>query len=102
MARDTAETMCLARALKPDILVIDANLSDTGIPELVRDLRVELPALNLVALADTVHQRELLAAAGASYALLKGFLDGQLRRAVLDLPSTGGLPDRPAALACPP
>jgi len=99
MAQSADAAMRLTRAVQPDVLVLDVNLSDVGILDLVRGLRAERPDLNLIVLADTLRQREQLAAAGASHALMKGCLDDQLRRALFDDPPPL-LPSRPAVLAC--
>ena len=80
---DASSTLQAVRALRPDVVVADVNLSETSVLSLVQQLRKEPSKPNCIVLADSVQQKKLFNTAGASSVLLKGFLDERLKEAVL-------------------
>lgn len=83
LVSDVELILTMAHENLPDVLILDANLSKTVVPKLIKRLKSELPELNCIVLANNVQQQELCLHAGASHALLKGFLGEQLTQAVL-------------------
>jgi two-component system response regulator DevR len=79
----TAAALLLARSLRPNVFLVDTNLVDEGALEIVRQLKAEQPGLRCIVLSDNLLQQQQSLQAGASQALIKGFLDDRLREAVL-------------------
>jgi len=84
LAEDTAAALQAARQHKLDVLVLDTDLLEDGYVGLLQQLHSEQPALKCIVLSDTIHQQQKSLAAGASVALLKGFLDERLWDALVD------------------
>ncbi len=84
LADDAIAAFQLVCATSPSVMIVDADLSESEMLGLVYQARKEKPQMQIVALVDSMRQRELCLSAGANHALLKGFLDEQLRRAVLN------------------
>lgn len=84
LADDATSAMQMVCAQNPRVLIVDADLSEAELLGLVQQARHEKPQLRIVALVDNMRQRDLCLSAGANHALLKGFLDDQLRQAVLN------------------
>lgn len=85
IAEEPAALPDLIGRRRPCVLVADADLAEGDLLALVQRLRVDLPELNSIVLVSSLRQQRAFLAAGASHALLKGFLDERLRQAVLDL-----------------
>ncbi|MBI5304392.1 MAG: response regulator transcription factor [Chloroflexi bacterium] len=68
---------------KLTLVIVDADLSESEMLGLVYQARTEKPHIQIVALVENMRQRQLCLSAGANHALLKGFLDEQLRQAIL-------------------
>lgn len=95
IADDTATLLNHLRREPFATLVLDADLCDRFLlVYLLRQLHSEYPLLNCVVLVNNLRQQHLAREAGASTALLKGFLDERLRTAVLNEsePPAAGLP----------
>jgi len=73
----------LARALRPAVLLVDTNLAENGVLGMLRQLRIEQPALRSIVLSESIAEQQQSIQAGADQALVKGFLDERLREAVL-------------------
>ena len=81
---DNATTaLRMARTLRPAVLLVDTNLAENGVLGMVRELRAEQPAVRSIALSESIQEQQQLLQAGASHALIKGFLDERLRQAIL-------------------
>lgn len=76
-------TLEAVRCHQPHTLVVDADLTQDALLALIRQLRAEQPSLNCVVLVNGLGQQRTFLAAGVDHALLKGFLDDRLNRAVL-------------------
>ncbi len=85
LSNDVTSILTYSHQNRPDVLILDAALSDEVLPMLIEQLHTKHPALNCVVLVDTVQQQKSSLQAGANHALLKGFLDDQLTRAVLGM-----------------
>ena len=83
LADDTLAGLLASRQNHPQVLLMDADISEEETLWLMRQLRCEQPAVNFIVLTDHVSQRQLFITAGANQVLLKGFLDERLRRAIL-------------------
>ncbi|MBI5033192.1 MAG: response regulator transcription factor [Chloroflexi bacterium] len=70
------------REHKPQLVIIDSDLSEDRVIGLVEQINAEPPAPQIIVLVDSLRQREHCLKAGAQHALLKGFLDKQLELAV--------------------
>jgi DNA-binding NarL/FixJ family response regulator len=68
---------------QPAVVIVDADVQTQEALRLVQTLRAEHAGLACVALVSTLDQQRAFQAVGARYALLKGFLDEQLCRALL-------------------
>ena len=83
-----AETACLCDTMRaltgnyPRLLLLDADLPGPVLNPCIRQFHADFPSLKIIVLTGSSAQQETALAAGADYALLKGNLDGQLRRAV--------------------
>ncbi len=71
------------REWQPSLVVVDSDLTEWEMETLLRQLQGELPHIKSIALVESIRQQQVCLAAGANVALLKGFLDEQLRQAVL-------------------
>jgi DNA-binding NarL/FixJ family response regulator len=73
-AKDGAEALALAGELKPDLVVIDLNMSDTKGAEALRRIAAVSPDARMVVLTTSVETSEVLDAlqAGACGYILKG------------------------------
>ncbi len=71
------------RSKNVKLAIVDADLSEEGMFRLIRLIRAEQPKARLIALVESLRQQQLCLGLGANDALLKGFLDEQLRQAVL-------------------
>jgi len=81
---DNATTaLQMARTLRPAVLLVDTNLAENGVFGMVRELRAEQPAVRSIVLSESIQEQQQLLQAGASHALIKGFLDERLRQAIL-------------------
>ncbi len=84
MVETTLRVREVTREQMPHVLILDVDLSENDCLDLVRDLSMQKSTLRTIVLSDTLPQQKLFAEAGASYTLLKGFLDQRLRDAVLN------------------
>lgn len=84
VADDAIVAFQIICAQSPHVMIVDADLSESEMLGLVHQARREKPQMQIVALVDNMRQRQLCLSAGANHALLKGFLDEQLRQAVLN------------------
>ena len=88
---DTCSTaLDTVRRESPAVLVVDVDLSADAVTDLVHCIAGEMPGVTIVALVGTMLQQRMLQTAGAHFALLKGYLNDQLRQAVLPAASTIG------------
>jgi DNA-binding NarL/FixJ family response regulator len=72
VASTVSETLDVAAALKPALLVVDADLGGHAAPPFLRLLRAASPDARLLVLADTAQQQAELAEVGIGGVLLKG------------------------------
>jgi DNA-binding NarL/FixJ family response regulator len=80
---NTATALQIARRLQPTVLLVDTDLAENGVLGIVCQLHAEQPALRSIVLSGNIQEQQRLLQAGASQALLKGFLDERLRQAIL-------------------
>jgi DNA-binding NarL/FixJ family response regulator len=80
---NTTKALQMVRTLHPAVLLVDTNLAEDGALGMVQQLKIELPGLRSIVLSESVQQQRQSLLAGASQALVKGFLDDRLREAVL-------------------
>lgn len=80
-----AEVLHALTWCQPHLLVLDADIAGPVLRACLKELRAISPTLNLVVLINNQSQQEAALAAGASHALLKGCLGGQLRRAIISV-----------------
>jgi DNA-binding NarL/FixJ family response regulator len=76
------EELARTSLVHPTAAVIDAGLRGALLPDLIRSLRQEFPAVRCIVLADTANQCTICLAAGAQAALLKGCLGEHLLAAI--------------------
>jgi DNA-binding NarL/FixJ family response regulator len=69
--------------LRPHMLILDADLTDGNVAGFVQALLKPAPDLCIVILVNNLQQRTTALAAGASHALLKGWLNEELRSAIM-------------------
>jgi DNA-binding NarL/FixJ family response regulator len=86
IAGDTATAWQMHLDHPVDTIVMDSNLSESEMLELLQRVRAHQPAANVITLVESIRQQQQCLAAGARHALLKGFLNEQLRDAVLQVP----------------
>jgi DNA-binding NarL/FixJ family response regulator len=91
------ETLTALPRLHPHLLVLDADLIGPALPLYLQNLRAKFPNLNIITLVNSPHQQELALTAGASHALLKGYLNDQLRRVILSAQNSAPVPPEQAA-----
>jgi len=74
IAKDGVEAQEMARALKPDLLLMDINMPRMNGLEATRSIKAEMPDLKIVMLTTSMDEENLFAAlsAGAAGYLLKG------------------------------
>jgi two-component system, OmpR family, phosphate regulon response regulator PhoB len=86
-ASDGLECAALARALQPDLLILDVMLPGKSGLELLSELRLDpnLAATRMLVLTAWDHLAAEVAAAGADQLFLKPFEPEELRRAVTEL-----------------
>jgi DNA-binding NarL/FixJ family response regulator len=82
---NTTTALQMVRTLQPTVLLVDTNLAEDGVLGMVKQLKIELPGLRSIVLSESVQQQRQSLLAGASHALVKGFLDDRLREAVLNM-----------------
>ena len=83
LADDADTALALIRQNQPQWVVLDADLSEERITKLVCQIHTEQPATKIIVLVESMRQQEHCLQLGVQHALLKGFLDEQLDRAVL-------------------
>jgi len=84
LADDALDAFRIVCAHNPALMIVDADLAESEILGLVRQARTEKPRLRIVALVESMRQRQMSLAAGADHGLLKGFLDEQLGQTVIN------------------
>ncbi len=67
---------------KPQLVIIDSDLSEEHVIGLVKQINAEPFTPQTIVLVNSLLQKERCLRAGAHHALLKGFLDKQLEQAV--------------------
>ncbi len=77
---DTA-LQCIQES-KPQLAIIDSNLSEDRVIGLVEQIKAVAPVPKIIVLVDSLRQQEHCLRIGVEHALLKGFLDKQLEQAV--------------------
>jgi DNA-binding NarL/FixJ family response regulator len=82
LRRVLATEQVRAGAARRTVAIIDAGLRGAPLSELIRDLRLEFPAVHCIALVDTAAQCAACMAAGAHAALLKDCLGEHLLAAI--------------------
>ncbi len=100
-AKNAAEALARAPALRPDVAILDVRLPDGDGVSVCRELRSRLPQLKVVMLTSYSDDEALFAAimAGASGYLLKRVLGQDLVRGVRTVVAGGSLLDPTAATA---
>ena len=83
LADDTAIALQMVREDKPRLIVLDSDLTEDGVLDLIQRMLAEELNVKSIVLAESIRQQQLCLAKGATYALLKGFLDAPLKEAVL-------------------
>ncbi len=83
IADDCAAAWQIASARALDLVIVDADLNEPEMTALVQRIGQEKNSIKLIALVESVHQQQLILHYGAHHALLKGFLNEQLRAAIL-------------------
>jgi DNA-binding NarL/FixJ family response regulator len=78
----SAEIPPLLRQRQPQSVILDADLTGDFLA-LIKHLQGLDSQINLIALVNSPQQQAAALAAGATHALLKGFLDERLRQAIL-------------------
>ena len=89
------EILPLLQQRQPQSIILDADLTGDFMAVLKR-LQGFYPQINLIALVNSPQQQLAALAAGATYALLKGFLDESLRQAILQ-----GAPEMSVGVCAP-
>ena len=84
LADTAAAALPMIREIALGLVVMDTDISESDVVTLVKRVHTERPALAAIVLADSVRQQRLCMNHGARRVLLKGLLDEQLRRAVLN------------------
>ncbi len=74
----------MIREHQPELVVVDADLSENEMLRVIQFAHAQARANKTIALVTSLPQQQLCLAQGATHALLKGFLDKQLRDAVLN------------------
>jgi two-component system response regulator DevR len=100
-AKNAAEALARAPALRPDVAILDVRLPDGDGVSVCRELRSRLPGLKVVMLTSYSDDEALFEAimAGASGYLLKQVLGQDLVRGVRTVVAGGSLLDPTAATA---
>jgi two-component system, NarL family, response regulator DevR len=100
-AKNAAEALARAPALRPDVAILDVRLPDGDGVSVCRELRSRLPRLKVVMLTSYSDDEALFEAimAGASGYLLKRILGQDLARGVRAVAAGGSLLDPAAATA---
>jgi two-component system, NarL family, response regulator DevR len=100
-AKNAAEALARAPALRPDVAILDVRLPDGNGVSVCRELRSRLPRLKVVMLTSYSDDEALFEAimAGASGYLLKRILGQDLARGVRAVAAGGSLLDPAAATA---
>jgi DNA-binding NarL/FixJ family response regulator len=83
LADDAVTALQTAQLRQPEVVVVDMDLED-GALDLIRQLHHEPPSPRSVVLVNNFYQQKRFLEAGASIALLKGFLEEQLQKALLN------------------
>jgi DNA-binding NarL/FixJ family response regulator len=83
LADDAESALHLIQQNRPQFAVIDSDLSEDRVMGLVQQINAEQPSTKIIVLVESVPQQQRCLQWGAQHALLKGFLDEQLYRAVL-------------------
>jgi DNA-binding NarL/FixJ family response regulator len=86
VADDARGALRIAREQKPSLVIVDSDLAEEEMLNLVQRVAAEFPEMKIVALVESLRQKQRSLNIGASHALLKGFLDEQLRKVILDGP----------------
>jgi len=82
---DDAVSACqMIRECNPELIVVDSDLSESEMLNVIRCAHAEPLHAKTIALVESLSQQELCLAMGATHTSLKGFLDKQLREAVLN------------------
>ena len=84
-AADAEQALDLARALRPDVAVVDLRLRGTSGFDLTRSLLADEPALRVLAVSGLSHESDVHMAleAGATAFLLKGGLHHEVGDAIV-------------------
>lgn len=80
---DTPEiALKIAHEHRPELIVVDVDVSESQTHVLIQQIRAEHSRAKLIALVENIRQQMMMLNSGADYALLKGFLNEELRNAV--------------------
>ncbi len=82
LIRETSQIPAALENLHPHTLLLDASMVPEDLPGYLGRLRASYPWLTSIVLCDFPGQQAQCVQAGASQALLKGFLSENLRQAV--------------------
>lgn len=83
LAETPADLLHAAGACAARLALVDADLAEGSLPALLQALHTSCPTLGLIVLANSAVQQQEALAAGAGHVLLKGFLNDELRAAIL-------------------
>jgi len=72
-ARDLSTLKHIRKDWQPDLIVLEANTAENGIPEALRQINRVWAKSRVIVLVDSKEQQEKAEAAGADAGLLKGF-----------------------------
>lgn len=87
LAEHPDPAFAILREHQPEVTIVDVDIAEDQVCALVRQVRAEQPPIKFIALVASLRQQALMLRVGAHYALLKGFLDDDLRQAILMRPN---------------
>ncbi len=83
LADDAAAAAEMIRKQETRLVIVNSDVSESEMLNLIRLIQAERPRTWLIVLIESIRQQQLCLNFGAHYAFLKGFLDEQLRQAVV-------------------
>jgi DNA-binding NarL/FixJ family response regulator len=83
IADDRATLLKLIGESAPGLAIVDSDLSETEMLNVIEAITTNFANTKIIVLVESFRQRQRALAVGATDALLKGFLDNQLRQAIL-------------------
>ena len=86
LAEHPDPAFAMLREHTPDVTIVDVDIAEDRVCALVRQICAEQRPIKFIALVASLRQQALMLSVGANYALLKGFLDDDLRQAILMRP----------------